>query len=175
MKKTKTTKKELFSTYWLEDWFNDEQYLNEERTFLSEEMDIKPEEVNEDMIRASIEDNYEICLDEARRALSDLYLSCDKICVVADLGLWYGRASGYKIIDTDEILYSDCDYATWYVEDGDLKFKGSHHDGNNHYVYYGIKDIYEFEDDVEEHGLTDEVIKKHLVSIGDEVEKLCYL
>ena len=32
-----------------------------------------------------------------------------------------------------------------------------------------------FEDDLDEHGLTDKVMKKHLVNIGDEVEKLCYL
>jgi hypothetical protein len=169
MKKTKTTKKVLLST----DWLNDEQYINEERTFLADDLGIKPEEVNEDMLQEIINDNFNISIDDARTSLN--MLDYDKIYVIADLGLWNGRRSGYKIINTDEILYTDCDFFTWYVKDGDLKFDGVHHDGNNFYTYYGIKDIYAFEDDVYEHGLTDEVMKKHLVSIGDEVEKLCYL
>lgn len=171
MKNTNTTKKVLFSTY----WFEDEQYINEERTFLADDLGIKPEDIDEDMLQSVVNDNINISLEDTRMQLSELDVRYDKIFVAANLGLWNGRTGGYKIIDTDEILYSDCDYATWYVEDGDLKFDGAHHDGNNHYVYYGIKDIYEFEDDVDEYGLTDKVIAKHLVSIGDEVEKLCYL
>lgn len=161
----------IFST----EWFEDEQYLNEERAFLSDDLGIKPEDIDEDMLQSVVNDNINISLEDTRMQLRELDVRYDKICVIADLGLYNGRQSGYKIIDTDEILYSDCDYATWYVEDGDLKFDGVHHDGNNFYTYYGIKDIYEFEDDVEEHGLTDKVLRKHLVSIGDEVEKLCYL
>ena len=46
-------------------------------------------------------------------------------------------ASG-KISDC---LYSDTDYATWYVDRlGDLRCDAIHHDGTNHYLYRTYKD-----------------------------------
>lgn len=62
----------------------------------------------------------------------------NEIIVLADLGLWDGHHSGYKIIKSGNIadcLYSDCDYNTWYVEDGEMKCEAIHHDGTNHYTY----------------------------------------
>ena len=66
------------------------------------------------------------------------------ILVIADLGLWYGRRSGYKEImsgNIRECLYSDSDYSTWYVDRlGDLRCDAVHHDGTNHYLYRAYKD-----------------------------------
>lgn len=66
------------------------------------------------------------------------------ILVVADLGLWNGRRSGYKEIESGNIrdcLYSDTDYSTWYVDRlGDLRCDAIHHDGTNHYLYRTYKD-----------------------------------
>ena len=61
------------------------------------------------------------------------------ILVIADLGRWNGRFSGYKEIASGNIrdcLYSDTDYSTWYVDRlGDLRCDAIHHDGTNHYLY----------------------------------------
>lgn len=61
------------------------------------------------------------------------------ILVIADLGRWNGRFSGYKEIASGNIrdcLYSDTDYSTWYVDRlGDLRCDAVHHDGTNHYLY----------------------------------------
>ena len=66
------------------------------------------------------------------------------ILVIANLGLWYGRRSGYKEILSGNIrdcLYSDCDYNTWFVDrQGDLRCDAYHHDGTNHYLYRVWKD-----------------------------------
>ncbi len=66
------------------------------------------------------------------------------ILVIADLGLWYGRRSGYKEIPSGNIrdcLYSEMDYSTWYVDRlGDLRCDAVHHDGTNHYLYRTYKD-----------------------------------
>lgn len=66
------------------------------------------------------------------------------ILVIADLGLWYGRRSGYKEIESGNIsdcLYSDTDYSTWYVDKlGDLRCDAIRHDGTNHYLYRAYKD-----------------------------------
>ena len=66
------------------------------------------------------------------------------ILVIGDLGLWYGRRSGYKEIESGNIrdcLYADTDYSTWYVDKlGDLRCDAVHHDGTDHYLYRAYKD-----------------------------------
>jgi hypothetical protein len=65
------------------------------------------------------------------------------ILVIADLGRWNGRFSGYKEIASGNIrdcLYSDTDYSTWYVDKlGDMRCDAIHHDGTNHYLYRTYK------------------------------------
>ncbi len=66
------------------------------------------------------------------------------ILVIADLGLWNGRKSGYKEIESGNIadcLYSDTDYNEWYIDkNGDLRGTAVHHDGTNRYLYRTYKD-----------------------------------
>ena len=66
------------------------------------------------------------------------------ILIIGDFGLWHGRCMGYKEIESGNIrdcLYSDTDYATWYVDkNGDLRCDAVHHDGTNHYLYRTYKD-----------------------------------
>lgn len=65
------------------------------------------------------------------------------ILVIADIGRWDGRYSGYGEIQSGKIsdcLYSEMDYATWYVDKlGDLRCDAVHHDGTNHYLYRTYK------------------------------------
>ena len=60
-----------------------------------------------------------------------------EIIVIGDLGLWNGRAHGYKMIESGNIkdcLQSDCDMNEWYVDKfGDLRCTAVHHDGTNYY------------------------------------------
>jgi len=66
------------------------------------------------------------------------------ILVIGGLGLWNGRRSGYKEIESGNIrdcLYADTNYSTWYVDKlGDLRCDAIHHDGTNHYLYRVYKD-----------------------------------
>jgi hypothetical protein len=60
------------------------------------------------------------------------------ILVIADLGLWNGRHSGYKEIGTNlrDCLYTNDDDMRIYIDNlGDLRADGYHHDGTNHYLY----------------------------------------
>ena len=81
-------------------------------------------------------------LDDERLNLN-IQLS-QPILVVADLGLWFGRRSGYKEIISGNIrdcLRYEHDYATFYVDkDGDLRCDEIHHDGTNHYLYRVYRD-----------------------------------
>ena len=68
---------------------------------------------------------YEINNDYLGDERMNLNIQLDRpILVIGDLGLWNGRRSGYKEIESGNIrdcLYADTDYSTWYVDRlGDL-------------------------------------------------------
>lgn len=100
-----------------------------------------PDLSEEERISLMYEINGEYLDDE--RINLDIQLS-QPILMVADLGLWYGRRTGYREIQSGNIrdcLYSEMDYATWYVDRrGDLRCDAVHHDGTNHYLYRVYKD-----------------------------------
>ena len=107
----------------LDDWRDD---------LLAEHPDATEAELYQLMYEAN--DRY---LDDERVNLNIQY-NCS-ILVIADLGRWNGRTTGYKEITSGNIkdcLYSDTDYSTWYVDHlGDLRCDAIHHDGTNHYLY----------------------------------------
>lgn len=107
--------------------------------------------------REDLEDQYPELSEDERMALmyerNNDYLDDERvnlniqldgpILVIGDLSLWNGRRMGYKEIASGNIrdcLYSDTDYATWYVDRlGDLCCDAIHHDGTNHYLYRAYK------------------------------------
>lgn len=79
-------------------------------------------------------------LDDERMNL-DVHLD-GEIVVIADLGLWYGRRGGYKVIKSGNIkdcLYDDCDYVEWYCDRYNFRCNAHHHDGSNHYLYRELR------------------------------------
>lgn len=100
-----------------------------------------PDKTEDERYMIMHEINAEYLNDE--RVNLDIQLSIP-ILVCADLGLWNGRKSGYKLIDSGNIkdcLYSSCDYNEWFVDKrGDLRCTAVHHDGINHYLYRAIRD-----------------------------------
>lgn len=65
-----------------------------------------------------------------------------RILVVTDLGLWYGRRQGYRILDGNvkNILSADVDYVEWYSDGYNIKATAAHHDGTNYYEYRVIRE-----------------------------------
>lgn len=66
------------------------------------------------------------------------------ILMYADLGLWNGRKTGYRLIESGNIrdcLFSPYDYNEWYVDNlGDFRCTAVHHDGMNRYLYRAIRE-----------------------------------
>lgn len=98
------------------------------------------------------------------------------IIILADLGLWNGRRSGYKEISSGNIrdcLYSDCDYLSWYVDDdGDFKCRAVHHDGVNYYRYRVFKpeaDRDELKNKIYDGRATEEDIQKYTDPLGSVI------
>ena len=90
-------------------------------------------------------DNY--WLDDER---GNLNIQLDEdIIVIADIGRWNGRVSGYKMIESGNIkdcLSTECDMAEWYVDGrGDLRCTAIHHDGRNYMLYRVFKDDVTYE------------------------------
>lgn len=112
----------------LDDWRDD---LQEEYPELSED----------ELYQKMYEINSEYLEDE--RANLNIQLS-QPILVVADIGRWNGRFSGYRVIESGNIkdcLYTGMDMAEWYVDQyGDLRADAIHHDGTNYYLYRVFKD-----------------------------------
>ncbi len=65
----------------------------------------------------------------------------EPIIVIADLGLWDGRRTGYREIRGNiakclDVRVSSSYESTWYLDDrNDLVCDDIHHDGTNHYLY----------------------------------------
>lgn len=103
--------------------------------------DIEYDSNNEDAI-------YQYMIDTNDEYFDDEYVNLDKlvsgrILIIADLGLWDGRRSGYKIINSrniQDILSSNCDCVEWYSDGYNIRFAGHHHDGTNHYLYRIIRE-----------------------------------
>lgn len=81
-------------------------------------------------------------IDELR-SLTDKPVSRTIICF-GDLGLWSGRQYAIKTFSGkygySQLFYSSCEYSTWFIDKNfDLRYVGSHHDGDNYYLYRAIK------------------------------------
>lgn len=64
------------------------------------------------------------------------------ILAIADLGLWNGRTSGYKILsdNLNNILNVNGDVIEVYAENGNIRAKATHHDGTNYILFRKIRD-----------------------------------
>lgn len=105
-----------------EDYFKEEGIMDEEekmkKMYLSNELDFEAEMVNLDIKLPG------------------------KILVIASLGLWNGRRSGYKIMgnNLNEILTASIgDLYEVYFDGHNIKAKDAHHDGTNYYEFRLIR------------------------------------
>lgn len=119
-------------------WSDIDLNLDDWRDSLEE---LYPNYPEDELYAIMCKSNAENLYDE--RANLNIQLS-RPILVIGDLGLWNGRRSAYKEIESGNIkdcLYSDTDYNEWYLDkNGDLKCTAIHHDGTNHYLYRVYKD-----------------------------------
>ncbi len=109
-------------------------------------------------------EQYDLILEE-----NDFQFNCERenlnvelgsrIVIIADLGLWFGRRSGYKILDETNLrecltFSPSCDFAEWFIEGGEFQSTQIHHDGRNCYTYRAIRedlsqdDLFRLEDEI---------------------------
>lgn len=95
---------------------------------------------DEDNLWKYIYETLDYYLDDERMNLN--VPTDGRILIIADLGLWYGRRQGYKILNGNvkNILSNDADYVEWYSDGYNIKATAAHHDGTNCYEYRVIRE-----------------------------------
>lgn len=119
-------------------------------------------------------------LDDERRNL-DIRVGAP-ILILADIGRWDGRHTGYREIESGcikDCLYSQLDGVAWYVDtQGDLRMDGYHHDGHNYYLYrkyrQGVSEEAKenFKEKILDHTLTKRDIDRVTERLGDDIAKV---
>lgn len=132
-------------------------------------------------------DGYNLMIDINNDYLEDERMNLNiklnsAIIAIGDIGRWNGRRNGYKLIKSGRIsdcLYTDCDYAEWYVDDkGDLRQTGYHHDGTNFILYRELRpdlsDIQynRFLDKVLDGNLTRRDLNRYTKKLGGHIQEV---
>ena len=119
--------------------------------------------------------------------LEDEYTNLDKtingnILVIADLGFWDGRRSGYQIINRNNlnaifnVLGSDYGYFKFYCDRYDVKAELHHHDGTHYLTFREIregKDITNLTDKLyEQEEVTQKEITRYTKSLKPYVKQI---
>lgn len=115
-------------------WTNDVYLEDYENYFREEGITDKEEKIKEMYFLNELD-------FEAEMMNLDIKLP-DKILVIACLGLWNGRRSGYKIMgnNLNEILTASIgDLYEVYFDGYNIKAKDTHHDGTNYYEFRLIR------------------------------------
>lgn len=158
----------LFSNY---DYYDHENFMNLE------------EESGEPYTEEMFYDDQKYAIDELQNAISQL---SNRSCIaIGKLGLWKGKCSAYndtiKMNNLLNILGEDIQNFKVFIENGELKATGSHHDGTNHYFVRRWRNkvtesqknklknyIYNLDDSVD---FDFDLIDKYTVKIGRDVYK----
>jgi hypothetical protein len=101
-----------------------------------DKLDISDEEIYEEI-------NEWQCMDYDDQRKYNLNKELDgKIVAIANIGLWNGRRSGYKMLgyNLNNILdYFSCDYLKVYADRYNVHSEASHHDGTHYVTFRMIK------------------------------------
>ena len=91
------------------------------------------EEITEEQVSQEVYDDIDMSFDDEQYNLNKVLDG--RILAIADMGLWYGRRSGYKILgnNLNEVLTCGigCDEKEIYCDGFNVLAHGYHHDGHN--------------------------------------------
>ncbi len=151
--------------------------FDEMKKEISENNDVPVEDISDEAVWDYIGHSIENWYDDERLNLNqelDNFVIC-----IADLGLWNGRRSAYKLLgkNLNSILYTTGDSYEVYVEDGEVMAKDIHHDGTNYYNWRVLKSglsnakINDLLDSIVE-GDAEEKIRKYTKSLAPYVKRI---
>ena len=100
------------------------------------------EDITGSDIQQEVYDNIDMFFEDELRNLSKKLPN--NIIAIADMGLWYGRRQGYKILgnNLNEVVSSTigCDKKEVYCDAYNVRATGYHHDGRNHVLFRELRE-----------------------------------
>lgn len=106
----------------------------------------------------------------------------EPILLIADLGLWDGRHTGYREIQSGNLrdcLCSELDGVTWFVDrEGEFRMEGYHHDGRNHYLYrkfrpgISVEEREAFLEKILDHTINRDDLERITCRLGDDIARI---
>ena len=133
----------LWKSYGMYDLKEMEQAEQDAREFLEEEYsEDYPNGVDDSTVTDEVYDRIDMEFDDEQ---SNLFKILDgRIICIADMGLWNGRRSGYKILgnNLNEVLTCGigCDEKEVYCDAYNVYAQGYHHDGSNSVEFREIRE-----------------------------------
>lgn len=124
-------------------WSNEEGYDPEEvRQQIAHDLGKSIEDVSDEEVYTEIDFQRDLWMSDERANL-DKPLD-GRILVIADLGLWNGRRSGYRLTNDRNLngVLGVCqyDFQTVYFNGYDVCATDTHHDGTNRYTMRLVRD-----------------------------------
>lgn len=141
MSKHERIKHTIYSDWWMFDWIDDEGFWEDVKYSKGMDDEEFEEEFTDDRKWQYMYDELERCMDDERVNLNEDI--GNTILAIGDLGLWNGRAHGYKEIKGNRI--SDClvreeEFCGWWCDAHNFRARMAHHDGENRILYRRRKD-----------------------------------
>lgn len=100
------------------------------------------EEPSEDDIMHEVYDHEEMWYNDEKDYNLNKTLN-GRVIAIADIGLWHGRRTGYKLLghNLNEVLdFCSCDYINVYYDQYNVKADMYHHDGTHHVEYRELRE-----------------------------------
>lgn len=140
MSKHERIKHTIYSDWWMFDWIDDEGFWEDVKYSKGMDDEEFEEEFDDDRKWEYMYTELDFCLDAEKANLNRNVKNT--IIAIGDLGLWDGRASGYKVIGNrvSDCLVRDEDRCEWWCDAHDFRAKMAHHDGTNYILYRRRKD-----------------------------------
>ena len=137
------------------DYKQGEEYINEEKQELEKVLDELGEKgwlggvlkatCEKKLDELKLQESYNISEQWYMDERDNLDQETGEIVIVADLGLWSGRVAGVKSTGKHNLnvileQHGDIDDYEVYMERGEIKGTGYHHDGTNYYTFREVID-----------------------------------
>lgn len=133
----------IFKTYGMYTLDELEQYEKDAREIILErDEELTEEDITDSMVSEEIWEDIDFTYDAE---MMNLDKTLDgRVIAIADLGLWHGRVSGYRILgdNLNEVVSFglSCDEREVYCDAYNVRAEGYHHDGRNHVLFREIRE-----------------------------------
>ena len=116
--------------------------LDELKDYAKENLEANDIEVTDYRVEQQVYDDIDMFYEDE---MMNLNKKLDgRIIAIADLGLWYGRRQGYKVLGynlNNVISFGmSCDEREVYCDAYNVRANGYHHDGSHHVLYRELRE-----------------------------------